>query len=148
MKQLWCLILILLLPASHGQEVPALNQYVLNAVKSMPRGGGYEASQKAVDRLAWSVKLRDGKIRTNLKEAGPSFCSGATYIVFLKVIEELRKKGSLKLSQKSLARYADLDKEDGEGIGMPMVPALRSFSPSWDAGQISSPMPRRVRGTS
>ncbi len=99
-----------------AQDVPVLNQYVLQAVHAMPARGGYEASQKAVNRLAAQVSVRDGLIRQNARAAAPSFCSGATYLVFLRVIEALRANGSLKLSPASVAAFADLNKQDGEGV--------------------------------
>lgn len=82
----------------------------------MPDGGGYEASQEAVDRLADGVKFRDGRIDQNLKAVGPSFCSGATYLVLLRVIEQLRSQGALTLSRQTLVRLADLDVKDGVEI--------------------------------
>lgn len=82
----------------------------------MPDGGGYEASQKAVDRLAASVTLEDGVIRQDLKAAKASFCSGATYLVLLRVIEQHRQARALALSDKSLSRYADLGVKDGEEV--------------------------------
>jgi hypothetical protein len=97
-------------------ELPVLNQYVLAAVKSMPSGGGYEASQKAVDRLAANVSYQDGTIHQNLKSSKASFCSGATYIVFLRTIEKLRANNLLTLSGKQLQRYAKIGVQDGEDL--------------------------------
>ncbi len=95
-------------------EHPAWNGYVLAAIQTMPTGGGYDASQAAVDRLAASVKVEDGVIRQNLNIAKASFCSGATYMVFLRVIEMLRKNGNLKLSPEALRRFAEVGVKDGE----------------------------------
>lgn len=95
---------------------PVLNQHILAAVKSMPKGGGYDASQKAVDRLAASVSYKDGRIHQDSKTATASFCSGATYLVLLKAIEQLRNQNALELSPKNLARFANLGVKDGEEI--------------------------------
>jgi len=99
-------------------EIPVLNQYILQAMRSMPAGMGYDASQKAVDRLAGSVRLdrETMQIVQSTRQAGACFCSGATYLVFLRTIEALRKNGSLKLPAKVLEKYANLDKKDGEGV--------------------------------
>lgn len=110
------LFISLLISQACLAEIPILNQYVLAAVKSMPSGGGYEASQKAVDRLAASVTLKDGTIRQDTKACEKSFCSGATYLVFLRVIDQLQKNKSLTLSEKNLKRYANLGVQDGEEI--------------------------------
>lgn len=93
-----------------------LNTYVLAAVKSMPKGKGYDASQTAVDRLAASVSLKDSRFREDLDQAAASFCSGATYIVFLRTIDLLQEKNQLRLSQQALSRYANLAVKDGEEI--------------------------------
>lgn len=95
-----------------------LNQYVRKAVNSMPRGKGYDASVKAVSRLAQAVTVneKDQTIQQNLKAVGSCFCSGATYLVFLSVVEDLRRVKALSLSPKVLARYANLDVQDGEEI--------------------------------
>ena len=98
MKYFFPLLLLSALVLPSTAELPVLNQYVLAAVKSMPSGGGYEASQKAVDRLAANVSYRDGTIHQNLKSSKASFCSGATYIVFLRAIEKLRANNLLTLS--------------------------------------------------
>ncbi|MEO5713072.1 MAG: hypothetical protein ABIT37_06250 [Luteolibacter sp.] len=104
----------------HGQtapdERPVLNRYVLAAIKTMPDGGGYDSSQAAVDRLAASVKVEDGVIHQDLTVAKASFCSGATYLVFLRAVELLRKNGSLRLSPEAVALLADLGVKDGERV--------------------------------
>ncbi len=99
-----------------SQQAPAFNQNVLAAVKSMPVGGGYDATQKAVDRLAASVTLNDGVIVQDTKACGKSFCSGATYLVFLRVIEQLRLQNSSFLPVEKLSRFANLGVKDGEEI--------------------------------
>lgn len=95
---------------------PPLNSYVLAAIKSMPDGGGYDASQAAVDRLAASVSVKDSRFDEDLDKVAASFCSGATYIVFLRTLDLLQKKDQLTLSPEALARYAKLGVKDGEEI--------------------------------
>jgi len=97
-------------------HAPVLNRQVLAAVQSMPSGGGYEASQKAVARLAASVTFKEGVIHQDLKTAKASFCSGATYVVLLRVINQLQKNNSLRLPTKTHARYANIGVKDGEEI--------------------------------
>lgn len=92
------------------------NSYVLAAVKSMPAGGGYDASPAAVRRLAASVSLGGGGFEENLGKAGSSFCSGATYVVFLRTIDLLREREGLVLSDAAMQRYARVVEEDGTEI--------------------------------
>lgn len=118
MRLLFIPLLAFILPSCAQVELPAtsrtLNAEVLTAIKSMPSGGGYEASQAAVDRLAASVKLENGVITQNTKAAGKSFCSGATYLVFLRVIEKLRLRSPNFLPAEKLSRFANLGVDDGE----------------------------------
>ena len=120
MKTLITLLLTIALPSCAQVELPTTsrtpNTEVLTAIKSMPSGGGYEASQAAVDRLAASVTLKNGTIHQDTKAAGKSFCSGATYLVFLRVIERYRLLDSTFLPADKLTRFANLGVADGEEI--------------------------------
>jgi len=116
-------LFLALLPilASCGPSPPpaaseSLNPLVLRAVKSMPRRMGYDARPQAVDRLAASVTLRGETIHQDLATAGATFCSGATYLVFLRVVDQLQKTGPLRLPSPALARLAKLDVKDGEEV--------------------------------
>lgn len=103
-------------PEAESPKTTPLNTYVLAAIKSMPAGGGYDATQAAVDRLAASVTVKESKFEENLDQVGASFCSGATYIVFLRTIDLLHERGQVNLPAPALARYADLGVKDGEEI--------------------------------
>lgn len=111
-------LITILASCSHAETAgPApLNPYVLTATKSMPLGKGYEASQAAVDRLAASVTVKQNQFVEDLDHAGPSFCSGATYIVFLRTLDLLQQNGQLTLSPEALQRYAKLGVKDGEEV--------------------------------
>ncbi len=111
-------VLACVAPALAEKKLPVLNQHVLHAVRSMPKGLGYDASPAAVDRLAASVQydFKRQRIAQDTRAAKASFCSGATYLVFLRVIESLRSQKALKLSPTLLERYANLGVKDGEEI--------------------------------
>ena len=74
----------------------------------MPKGYGYDASQAAVDRLASSVSLENGIIKQDLKAAKSTFCSGATYLIFLRTIEQLRLRNSTFEIGKKLCRAGSI----------------------------------------
>src|SRR5207244_13615174 len=48
--------------------------------------------------------------------SGPSFCSRATYLVFIRTIEALRARGDLHLDYATLEKLIIRDQRDGEGI--------------------------------
>ena len=64
------------------------NDVVLEQVNQMPKGGRYSVSHFAKIRLQSSAHFESGKFF--IIPSGPSFCSGATYLVFIRTIEALR----------------------------------------------------------
>ncbi|MEP2776570.1 MAG: hypothetical protein ABJQ29_10480 [Luteolibacter sp.] len=96
--------------------VGSVNGHVLEAMRSMPSGGGYDASPAAVDRLAVSVSVKGGGFQEDLGKCGASFCSGATYVVFLRTIDLLSEREGLVLSEAAMQRYAKVVRQDGEEI--------------------------------
>ena len=75
------------------------NDLVLEQVRKMPKGGRYSVSRFAKIRLQSSAHFESGKFF--VIPSGPSFCSGATYLVFIRAIEALRERGQLRLDRKS-----------------------------------------------
>jgi len=90
------------------------NDLILEQVKQMPQGGRYSVSHFAKIRLQSSAHFESGKFF--VVPSGPSFCSGATYLVFIRTIEALRARGELSLDYSSLERLIIRDQRDGEGV--------------------------------
>lgn len=82
----------------------------------MPTGGKYSASAAATARLQSAVHLESGGFFIQPTVATPSYCSGATYLVFLKTIEALRGRGDLRLSKETLGQLMIRGQRDGAGI--------------------------------
>jgi hypothetical protein len=92
------------------------NSVVLEQIKQMPQGGRYSVSHFAKIRLQSSAHFESGKFFILPSQASPSFCSGATYLVFIRTIEALRTRGQLRLDYSTLERLIIRDQHDGEGI--------------------------------
>jgi hypothetical protein len=90
------------------------NALVLEQIKQMPQGGRYSVSHFAKIRLQSSAHFESGKFF--ILPSGPSFCSGATYLVFIRTIEALRARGELHLDYPTLEKLIIRDQRDGEGI--------------------------------
>ena len=90
------------------------NGLILEQIKQMPQGGRYSVSHFAKIRLQSSAHFESGKFF--IVPAGPSFCSGATYLVFIRTIESLRARGDLHLEYGTLEKLIIRDQRDGEGI--------------------------------
>ena len=69
--------------AARGADCNAL---ILAQVQAMPHGGTYAANRLAMQRLTSAVGVRNGALCVETSAATPSFCSQATYLVFLKTV--------------------------------------------------------------
>ena len=92
------------------------NGLILEQIKQMPEGGHYSVSHFAKIRLQSSAHFESGKFFILPSAASPSFCSGATYLVFIRTIEALRARGAIHLDYSTLERLIIRDQRDGEGI--------------------------------
>jgi hypothetical protein len=111
----WVFTAILGLTA-HVSFAGDYNTLVLEQIKQMPQGGRYSVSHVAKIRLQSSAHFESGKFFILPSQASPSFCSGATYLVFIRTIEALRARGQLRLDYSTLERLIIRDQRDGEGI--------------------------------
>jgi len=93
-----------------------LNALILEQVSKMPSGGRYSVSHFATIKLQSAAHFESGKFFVIPTAPYPSFCSGATYIVFIKTIEALRDSGQLHLDFATLNQLIIRDQRDGEGI--------------------------------
>ena len=92
------------------------NSLILDQVHKMPSGGRYSVSHSATIKLRSAAHFESGKFLVIPTAPYPSFCSGATYIVFIKTLEALRDRGQLQLDFATLDRLVIRDQHDGEGI--------------------------------
>ena len=92
------------------------NDVVLAQVAKMPKGGGYAATTAAHQALASSVQIGPDCVRIRAESARPSYCSGATYLVFLKTLGELQKRGSAILGPDQWRALLPSPVPDGEGV--------------------------------
>src|SRR6266581_6162352 len=92
------------------------NSLILEQMRKMPSGGKYSVSHVAKIKLQSAAHFESGKFFVIPTAPYPSFCSGATYIVFIKTIETLRDSGQLKLDVATLNQLVIRDQVDGEGI--------------------------------
>ena len=89
---------------------------ILEQIREMPQGGRYSASRVATIRLQSAAHFESGKFFIIPDAASPSYCSGATYLVFMKTIEALRDRGALHLDYATLESLMIRGQRDGEGI--------------------------------
>lgn len=93
-----------------------LNALILQQIESMPTGGTYATTAEAASRLRRSISIEGGALSVAAHNATPSYCSGATYLVFLKTLDALRQQGRLDLPPETLKALAVQGQPDGTGI--------------------------------
>ncbi|RYD80904.1 MAG: hypothetical protein EOP84_11630 [Verrucomicrobiaceae bacterium] len=93
-----------------------LNSLVLEAVGTMPSGGQYATNGVAKMKLIEAVTANESGLFLKPSAAQPSFCSGATYLVLLRTLELVAKRGELGLDAGTLSALAVKGERDGEGI--------------------------------
>ena len=95
----------------------SLNDVVLAVVRDMPRGGQYTVTHQAFVALDQAIKADpEGHLLLRPELAHPVFCSGATYLVLLKVIDRLNREGRLPLSPEMSSALLVRSEPDGTGI--------------------------------
>lgn len=106
-------------PRNGGEaNLPVINQIILRELRAMPNGGGYAVNRKAVDGLKKAVVTdeKNANLAVTPNNAIPSFCSGATYLVFTKVLQNLRQSGQITITPASLKAYSEIGLPDGTGV--------------------------------
>jgi hypothetical protein len=95
---------------------PEWNEAIISAIESMPIGGGYATGVDARDALISAVTWEDGKPALRPKKALPSFCSGATYLVFTVALAQQQRAGRVSLSPEAWRALMVEGQADGEGV--------------------------------
>ncbi len=78
----------------------------------MPVGGGYSGSDATKNKLTRASRPHATGLSFTPQAAQPSFCSGATYLVFLKALQA----GQHVTPKEAKALVVSQDQQDGEGI--------------------------------
>ncbi len=93
------------------------NALILQEIRTMPQAGGYSASHVATERLGSAVAMGDASgLNVQAARAQPSYCSGATYLVFLKTVDALARRGLLAADDQTFAALLVTGQRDGEGV--------------------------------
>lgn len=108
--------LFLLLAVTLAVRAENFNDVVLQQIRTMPQGGGYAATTTAHEALNSAAHIEAGHVRIQAAKAVPSYCSGATYLVFLKTLGELQRRGLLQIDRASWSALLPSRVADGEGI--------------------------------
>ncbi len=104
-------------PVAEAGRLPNLNALITDLIRAMPSGGGYATNPQSFAALRQCVRMDpQGHLNLDLEVAQPSFCSGATYLVLLGVIENLQRRGQLQLPPEVVTALEVRSQPDGVGI--------------------------------
>jgi hypothetical protein len=92
------------------------NSVVLEQIGTMPDGGGYATTREAHAALNSSVLVAGGMVGILPAKACPSYCSGATYLVFLKTLHAAEKKGLVTPLGNTWTSLVPKSSPDGVGV--------------------------------
>jgi len=110
------ILLVALLGAGLLARASDFNALVLEQIRMMPDGGGYATTREAHAALNSSVQPGAGSVSIHAEKACPSYCSGATYLLFLKTLHAAEKKGLVPPLGNVWAALAPKSSPDGVGI--------------------------------
>lgn len=110
------LLALFLLSGAWSARAVDCNALVLEAIQGMPEYGTYSASKASFDGLTRAITVRGGALSIDPLQARPSFCSGATYIVFVRALERLAAQGALNIDPATLQALLVAGQRDGQGI--------------------------------
>jgi hypothetical protein len=102
--------------AEGESSIPPLNLLVLSSVREMPHEGGYSTSGIANEEFLRAVIISGNTLHVEASQAIPSYCSEATYLVFLKTLSLLQHGGRLTLSSETMNELRPTGQPDGVGI--------------------------------
>src|SRR5208282_1852096 len=107
-------------PPDNASELhfTTMNEVILDVLVGMPKGGGYDASSNgiSVQMLSSAIRLEANRLVLEPEKAKPSFCSSATYLVFLSVLDRLNREGHLTISPAVMEKLLVRGQSDGVGI--------------------------------
>lgn len=103
-----------------GNPVPSSaapwNDAIVAALEKIPIGGGYSTGVDARDALLAGISWEEDKPALRPKVAQPSFCSGATYLVFLVTLAQQQRAGRLILTPDVWKTLMVEGQADGQGV--------------------------------
>lgn len=106
----------LLIFGCHSASALDFNAVVLEQIREMPGGGGYATTRESHAALNSAVQASPASVTIQPAKAVPSYCSGATYLVFLKTLLAAEKEGRIPPLGEVWPALAPKSSPDGVGI--------------------------------
>jgi hypothetical protein len=85
-------------------------------IERMPTGGDYHASRESTEKLANAIRVKANALDIDRQLAKPGFCSSATYLLLLSVLEQLNKNKQFCFKQGVPEMLLVTGQQDGVGV--------------------------------
>jgi len=101
-----------------GDALPtsATNRLIVEMIARMPSGGVYRASTESIQKLESAIKKQGNHLAVDAAVAKPSFCSSATYLVFVSALEELNRRRQIQFEDGVAEKLLVTGQHDGFGV--------------------------------
>jgi hypothetical protein len=93
-----------------------INKLIVQMIERMPKGGEYQASSESMEKLASAIQIKGNNLDIHREVAMPSFCSSATYLLFVSVLEQLHKNKHLTFEPSVVEKLRVTGQHDGVGV--------------------------------
>jgi hypothetical protein len=93
-----------------------INRQILKTIEEMPTEGEYHATQESMERLAAAIRLKGDALQIDCQIAKPSFCSSATYLLFVSVLEQLNESKKFSFKPGVAEKLLVTGQHDGVGV--------------------------------
>ena len=92
------------------------NRLIVEMIARIPAGGAYSASSGSIQKLESAIKKEGNHLTVDATVAKPSFCSSATYLVFVLTLEELNRRGQIRFEEGVAEKLLVTGQPDGSGV--------------------------------
>jgi hypothetical protein len=94
----------------------ATNRLVVEMIARMPVGGEYRASSESIRKLESAIRREGNHLAVDAAAAKPSFCSSATYLVFVSALEEMDRRNQIRFEEGVAEKLLVTGQHDGFGV--------------------------------
>jgi hypothetical protein len=93
-----------------------INRQILKTIEEMPKEGEYHATRESVEKLAAAIRVKGDALEIDCQIAKPSFCSSATYLLFVSVLKKLNENKKFSFKPGVPEKLLVTGQHDGVGV--------------------------------
>jgi hypothetical protein len=94
----------------------AINKLIVEVIHRMPTGGDYSVSSNSIQKLESAIGADGNHLTVDVAVAKPSFCSSATYLVFVSALKELNERRQIEFDSGVVEKLLVTGQHDGVDV--------------------------------